>query len=79
VRSDSAHAGPLLEQAIEAAGSDSAHVAEIAMVVASADPARAEQVLRTVKAGAGMSAGYWRARTLAHLANMCFGSTSGEN
>ena len=75
VRTDPANAGPLLEQAIEAAGHDSAHVAEVAMVVASADPARAEQVLRTIKAGAGMTAGYWRARTLADLANMCFGST----
>ena len=75
VRTDPANAGPLLEQAIEAAGDDSAHVAEVAMVVASADPARAEQVLRTIKAGAGMTAGYWRARTLADVANMCFGST----
>ena len=79
VRTDPANAGPLLAQAIEAAGNDSAHVAEVAMVVASADPARAEQVLRTIKAGAGMTAGYWRARTLADLANMCFGSTPGEN
>ena len=79
VRTDPANAGPLLEQAIEAAGHDSAHVAEVAMVVASADPARAEQVLGTIKAGAGMTAGYWRARTLANLANMCLGSTPGEN
>jgi hypothetical protein len=79
VRTDPATAGPVLEQAIEAAGDDSAHVAEVAMVVASADPAQAEQVLRTIKAGAGMTAGYWRARTLADLANICFGSTPGEN
>jgi hypothetical protein len=75
VRTDPPNAGPVLEQAIEAAGDDSARVAEVAMVVASADPARAEQVLRTIKAGAGMTAGYWRARTLADLADMCFGST----
>jgi Protein kinase domain len=79
VRTDPANAGPVLEQAIEAAGDDSAHVAEVAMVVASADPARAEQVLRTIKAGAGMTAGYWRARTLADLANTCFASTPDEN
>jgi hypothetical protein len=79
VRTDPANAGPVLEQAIEAAGDDSAHVAEVAMVVASADPARAEQVLRTIKAGAGMTAGYWRARTLADLADICFGSTPAEN
>ena len=79
VRTDPANTGPLLEQAIEAAGHDSAHVAEIALVVASADPARAEQVVRTVQAGAGMTAGYWRARALADLANVCFGSTPGEN
>lgn len=79
VRTDPANAGPLLEQAVEAAGNDSAHVAEIAMVVASTDPARAEQVVRTIKAGAGMTAGYWRARTLADLANVCFGSTPGGN
>jgi len=48
-------------------------------VVAPADPARAEQVARTIKAGAGMTAGYWRARTLADLANVCLGSTPGEN
>src|SRR6266516_3813477 len=43
VRTDPADAGPLLEQAVEAAGEDPAHVAEIAVVVAAADPARAEQ------------------------------------
>ena len=69
VRTDPANAGPLLEQAVEAAGSDSAHLAEIAMLMAPADPARAEQVVRTIKAGAGMTTGYWRARTLADLAN----------
>jgi hypothetical protein len=52
-------------------------VAEIAVVMASADPDRAEQVVRTMTAGAGMTAGYWRARTLADLANVCLGSTPG--
>jgi len=42
-------------------------------VMASADPARAEQVASTIKAGAGMTAGYWRARALAGLANACLG------
>ena len=79
VRADPADAGPLLEQAVEAAGNDPAHLAEIAMVVALADPARAEQVARTIKAGAGMTAGYWRARTLADLADVCLGSTPGAN
>jgi hypothetical protein len=74
VRTDPADAGPLLEQAVEAAGDDPARVAEIIMVVAAADPARAEQVASTIKAGAGMTAGYWRARALAGLANVCFGS-----
>jgi hypothetical protein len=74
VRTDPAHAGPLLEQAVEAAGNDPAHVAEIVVVVASTDPARAEQVAGTIKAGAGMTAGYWRARALAGLANVCLGS-----
>jgi hypothetical protein len=77
VRTDPANAGPLLEQAVEAAGNDPAHVAEIALVVAPIDAARAEQVVRTIKAGAGMTAGYWRARTLASLANVCFGSVPG--
>jgi hypothetical protein len=79
VRADPAGAGPLLEQAVAAAGSDSAHLAEIAMVVAPADPDRAEQVARTIEAGAGMTAGYWRARTLAGLANLCLGSGPAEN
>ena len=79
VRADPADAGPLLEQAVEAAGNDPAHLAEIAMVVALADPARAEQVARTIKAGAGMTAGHWRARTLADLADVCLGSTPGAN
>ena len=70
-----AEAGPLLEQAIAAAGDDPARVAEIAMVVAAADPDRAEQVANAIKAGAGMTAGYWRARALAGLANVCFGGT----
>jgi hypothetical protein len=74
VRTDPANAGPLLEEAVEAAGHDPAHVAEIAVVVASTDPARADQVASTMKAGAGMTAGYWRARALAGLANVCFGS-----
>jgi hypothetical protein len=74
VRTDPANAGPLLEQAVAAAGNDPARVAEIAMVVASTDPARAEQVVRTIKAGSGMTAGYWRARALAGLANVCSGS-----
>jgi hypothetical protein len=73
VRADPAGAGPLLEQAIVAAGRDPARVAEIAVMVAATDPARAEQVASTIKAGAGMTAGYWRARALAGLANMCFG------
>ena len=74
VRADPAEAGPLLEAAVEAAGDDPAHVAEIAVVVASTDPARAEQIASTIKAGAGMTAGYWRVRTLAGLANVCFGN-----
>ena len=74
VRTDPANAGPLLEQAVEAAGNDPAHVAEIVVVVASTDPARAEQVASTITAGAGMTGGYWRARALADLANLCFGS-----
>ena len=74
VRADPANAGPLLEQAVEAAGHDPARMAEIAVVVASTDPARAEQVARTIEAGAGMTAGYWRARALAGLANVCLGS-----
>jgi len=74
VRTDPANAGPLLEQAVEAAGHDPAHVAEIAVVLASTDPARAEQVASAIKAGAGMTAGYWRVRALAGLANVCFGS-----
>ena len=74
VRTDPANAGPLLEQAVEAAGNDPPYVAEIAVVMASTDPARAEQVASTIKAGAGMTAGYWRARALAGLANVCFGS-----
>jgi hypothetical protein len=75
VRTDPANAGPLLEQAVKAAGDDPAHLAEIAVVVASTDPARAEQVVSTIAAGAGMAAGYWRARALAGLANVCFGSS----
>jgi protein kinase-like protein len=74
VRADPASAGPLLEQAIAAAGRDPVHLAEIAVVLASTDPARAEQVASTIKAGAGMTAGYWRARALAGLANVCFGN-----
>jgi len=73
VRADPASAGPLLEQAVVAAGHDPARVAEIAVMVAATDPARAEQVASTIRAGAGMTAGYWRARALAGLANVCFG------
>jgi len=72
-RAGPAEAGPLLEQAIAAAGDDPARVAEIALVVATADPDRAEQVAGTIKAGAGMTAGYWRARALAGLANVFSG------
>jgi hypothetical protein len=74
IRADPAKAGPLLEQAVAAAGHDPAHVAEIAAVVAATDPARAEQVARTIEAGAGMTAGYWQARALAGLADVCLGS-----
>jgi hypothetical protein len=74
VRTDPANAGPLLEQAVEAARDDPVRVAEIAVVVASTDPARAEQVAGTIKAGAGMAAGYWKARALAGLANVCSGN-----
>jgi Protein kinase domain len=74
VRADPGNAGPLLEQAVEAAGHDPARLAEIAVVVASTDFVRAEQVATTIRAGAGMTAGYWRARALAGLANVCFGS-----
>jgi Protein kinase domain len=72
VRTDPARAGPVLEQAVAAAGRDPAQLAEIAVVVAGADFARAEQVASTIVAGAGMSAGYWKARALAGLANACF-------
>jgi Protein kinase domain len=74
VRTDPAEAGPLLEQAVAAAGHDPAHAAEIALVMAATDPARAEQVASTIEAGAGMAAGYWRARALAGLANVCSGN-----
>jgi hypothetical protein len=74
VRTGPANAGPPLEQAVAAAGKDPARVAQIATVVAATDPARAEQVALTTKAGAGMTAGYWRARALAGVANVCFGS-----
>ena len=74
VRADPANAGLLLEQAVAAAGNDHARVAQIAMVVAATDPARAEQVALTTQAGAGMTAGYWRARALAGVAGVCFGS-----
>jgi hypothetical protein len=76
VRADPAEAGPLLEQAVEAAGHDPARTAEIAVVMASVDPARAEQVASTITAGAGLTAGYWRVRALAGLANVCLGSGS---
>lgn len=76
VRTDPASAGPLLAQAVAAAG-DPAQVAEIAIVMAPTDPDGAEQVLRDIGAGAGMTAGYWRARTLTDLAGVCFGSTVG--
>ena len=78
VRADPAIARPRLDQAVAAAGNDPARVAEIAMVVAPADPDRAEQAVRSIKAGAGMAAGYWRACALADLADVCFGSTSAE-
>ena len=78
IRADPANAGPRLEQAVAAAGSDPARVAEIVLVVAPADPGRAEQAARSIKAGAGMTAGFWRARTLAGLADVCFGGTSPE-
>ena len=74
VRADPADAGPLLDEAVAAAGDDPVRVAEIAVVVASTDPARADQVASATKAGAGMTAGYWRARARAGLANVCFGS-----
>jgi hypothetical protein len=79
VRADPASAGPRLEQAVAAAGNDPARVAEIAMLVAPADPDRAEQAARGIKAGAGMAAGYWRACALADLADACLGGTSAEN
>jgi len=74
VRTDMADTAPLLEQSVQAAGHDPARVAEVIMVVAAADPDRAEQVASTIKAGAGMTAGYWRARALAGLANVCLGN-----
>ena len=73
VRTDLAEAEPLLEQAVAAAGPDPARLAEIAVVMASVSVARAEQVASTIQAGAGMTAGYWRARALAGLADVCFG------
>ena len=79
VRTDPATAGPRLEQAVAAAGDDPARVAEIAMVVAPADPDRAERAALGIKAGAGMAAGYWRARTLAGLADACIGGITDEN
>ena len=77
VRTSPADAGPLLEQAVAAAVGDSAQVAGIAIVMAATDPDGAEQVVRAMTASAGMTAGYWRARTLADLADVCFGSTAG--
>jgi protein kinase-like protein len=79
IRTDPANAGPRLEEAVAAASGDPARVAEIAMVVARADPDRAEQAARSIGAGAGMTAGYWRARALADLAEVRFGSASAEN
>jgi Protein kinase domain len=75
VRTDPAGAGPLLEQAVAAAAGDPARLAEIAVVAACADPDRAEQVASTIEAGAGMTAGYWRVRALAGLADACGGGS----
>jgi hypothetical protein len=77
VRADPASAGPRLEQAVAAAGHDPARVAEVAVVAAPADPGQAERVARGIEAGAGMTAGYWRARALADLADVCLGITPG--
>jgi hypothetical protein len=74
VHTDPVNAGPLLEQAVQAAGHDPARLAEIAVVMVATDPARAEQVASTITAGDGMAAGYWRARALAGVANVCLGS-----
>ncbi len=74
VRADPANAGPLLEQAVAAAGHNPAHLMEVAVVLATTDCARAEQIASTISAGAGMTAEYWRARALAGLANVCLGS-----
>jgi hypothetical protein len=74
VRADPAGAGPLLEQAVAAAGHDPAHLAEIAVVAASADPDRAEQIARGITAGAGMTGGYWLVRALAGVADVCSGT-----
>ena len=79
IRADPATAGPRLDQAVAAAGNDPARVAEIAVVAARADPDRAEQSARGIKAGGGMTAGYWRARILAGLADACLGDTSVES
>ena len=75
VRADPAEAEPLLEEAVAAAGHDPARLAEIAVVIATADYTRAEQIASTLQAGAGMTAGYWRARALAGLANECLGDS----
>jgi hypothetical protein len=79
VRTDPGNAGPRLEQVAAAAGHDPARVAEVAMVAAPADPGQAEQAARGIKAGAGMTAGYWRARALADLADVGSGTSPAGN
>jgi hypothetical protein len=79
VRAGPDQAGPRLEQAVAAAGDDPARVAEIAMVAAPADPDQAERAARGIKAGAGMTAGYWRARALADLAGVGAGTAPAGN
>jgi hypothetical protein len=79
VRTDPAHAELQLGKALTAAHHDPALIVKVALVAARALPARAEEMMRTIRSRDNIrTADFWRARGLAELVNMSEDTSPGS-
>ncbi len=76
VLTDPAHAEPQVREALRAAHQDPARIVEVAVVAARTSPARAEQIVRSIRSRDNIrTADFWRARALADLVSVSYESS----
>jgi len=80
VRTDPANAEPQLREALQAAHHDPALIVKVALAAARTDPARAEEMVGTIRSRDNVrTADFWRAKALADLVNISDRTRPGSN